>query len=376
MRNDFKIGISMSGGGVRASVFHLGVLARLADEGLLEKVEMISSVSGGTLVCGLVYKMNNNKWPNSIEFSKVAEKIASLLTTKSLQIDALLRTFLTPWVMIGGRAKILSNSIHHLWGIKCDLNDIPPEPRWTINATTIESGKNFRFIPHKRMGDYLVHYADNPKLSLADAMCSSAAVPFLIGHYKLKTSNFKWFKYEGDAGKQVKPEFNTLHIWDGAAYDNLGLESLGKFSKGFVMREEINYLIVSDASQPLYCSASHFRNPKRLIDVTMDQVRALRARTIVDYFENNKLRGSYLKIGNTAKHVINAINATSPDTLKEELLLQEYLNETETKRASLYPTPLMQSWIIWINPPAMRQQHICATSGLGFPLSWLWGQRR
>ena len=31
-----KIGIALSGGGVRATVFHLGVLARLAEDDLLE----------------------------------------------------------------------------------------------------------------------------------------------------------------------------------------------------------------------------------------------------------------------------------------------------------------------------------------------------
>ena len=50
-----KIGIALSGGGVRATVFHLGVLARLAEDSLLESISFISSVSGGSLAAGLVY---------------------------------------------------------------------------------------------------------------------------------------------------------------------------------------------------------------------------------------------------------------------------------------------------------------------------------
>ncbi len=42
-----KIGLSLSGGGFRATVFHLGVLARLAEEGLMEEVTCVSTVSGG-----------------------------------------------------------------------------------------------------------------------------------------------------------------------------------------------------------------------------------------------------------------------------------------------------------------------------------------
>ena len=55
--SNLKIGISLSGGGMRAIVFHYGVLNRLAKEGLLDKVKFISTVSGGTLIIGLIYSM-------------------------------------------------------------------------------------------------------------------------------------------------------------------------------------------------------------------------------------------------------------------------------------------------------------------------------
>ena len=64
-KDELKIGIALSGGGVRAAVFHLGVLGRLAEDGLLEKITRISTVSGGTLVTGLVYSIAGNKWPTS-----------------------------------------------------------------------------------------------------------------------------------------------------------------------------------------------------------------------------------------------------------------------------------------------------------------------
>ena len=43
-----KIAIALSGGGVRATVFHLGVLARLTRQSLLESVTLLSTVSGGS----------------------------------------------------------------------------------------------------------------------------------------------------------------------------------------------------------------------------------------------------------------------------------------------------------------------------------------
>ena len=45
-----KIGLGLSGGGFRASLFHIGVLARLAELDVLRRVEVISCVSGGSII--------------------------------------------------------------------------------------------------------------------------------------------------------------------------------------------------------------------------------------------------------------------------------------------------------------------------------------
>jgi NTE family protein len=50
-----ELGLALSGGGFRAAFFHLGVLARMAEVGLLRKVEVISTVSGGSIIGALYY---------------------------------------------------------------------------------------------------------------------------------------------------------------------------------------------------------------------------------------------------------------------------------------------------------------------------------
>jgi predicted acylesterase/phospholipase RssA len=45
-----KVGVALSGGGFRASLFHIGVLARLAECDLLRRAEVLSCVSGGSIV--------------------------------------------------------------------------------------------------------------------------------------------------------------------------------------------------------------------------------------------------------------------------------------------------------------------------------------
>ena len=50
-----KLGLALSGGGHRAAFFHIGVLARLAELGLLRPIQVISTVSGGSIVGALYY---------------------------------------------------------------------------------------------------------------------------------------------------------------------------------------------------------------------------------------------------------------------------------------------------------------------------------
>lgn len=45
-----RIGIALSGGGYRAAAFHLGTLRALDRLGILSKIDVISSVSGGSIL--------------------------------------------------------------------------------------------------------------------------------------------------------------------------------------------------------------------------------------------------------------------------------------------------------------------------------------
>ena len=50
-----KVGLALSGGGFRASLFHLSVLAKLAELDLLRFVEVLSCVSGGSIIEAYYY---------------------------------------------------------------------------------------------------------------------------------------------------------------------------------------------------------------------------------------------------------------------------------------------------------------------------------
>ena len=52
-----KLGLALAGGGFRASLFHVGVLRRMAELDLLRYVEVLSTVSGGSIVGALYILM-------------------------------------------------------------------------------------------------------------------------------------------------------------------------------------------------------------------------------------------------------------------------------------------------------------------------------
>src|SRR5215510_14415690 len=45
-----KIGLALSGGGFRASLYHLGLIRFLRDAGILSRVTHVTAVSGGSVV--------------------------------------------------------------------------------------------------------------------------------------------------------------------------------------------------------------------------------------------------------------------------------------------------------------------------------------
>ena len=55
IKKEGKTGLALSGGGFRSAMFHIGVLAALAEKDELKKVEIISCVSGGSIIGAFYY---------------------------------------------------------------------------------------------------------------------------------------------------------------------------------------------------------------------------------------------------------------------------------------------------------------------------------
>jgi len=334
--------------------FHCGVLRWLAQTGRMEDVAHVSSVSGGTLSAGLVLALNGWKWPSSEEYLKTIQpQFERVLTTGSLATTAILRLIWPQnWRFIFSRANLVSQAIEHDWGIEERLSHLPEKPVWSINGTTAETGRRFRF-KQDRCGDYEIGYADAATFKVADAMAVSAAFPGLIGPLTIKSSDYRWKKRPywdapADTEQEVVLPYKRLHLYDGGIYDNLGLEPLmDPAAQKF--KNDIGYIICSDAGAPLGrigLPILGVRRVKRLLDIVMEQARALRIRALATFLERNPMLGAYAQIGADPNERLHRYESLHPSRALQ-LLQKKWLRKAEIAAAASYGTTLNRLQPAW-----------------------------
>jgi NTE family protein len=344
-----KIGLALSGGGIRAMAFHAGVLRYLAERGMMEQVVHVSSVSGGTLAAGLVFSLHGWTWPTSKAFLEEGHSILrTVITGRSVAAEALCRLLdPTSWPYLLSRANILARAIEKCWDVRSPLDALPATPTWSINGTTAETGRRFRF-KGDRCGDYELGYAKASGFSVAQAMAVSAALPGAIGPLVIPTGKLQWFKrphWDAPASSEVPVTlpYKRLHIYDGGIYDNLGLEPLIDVGT-LTLKGEVDFILCADAGTPLSrvplgFTFSPFR-AMRILDLALDQSRALRIRALSQFLRRGWV-GLYAQIGANAVDRLNSYRDTSPQAA-EMLLRREWLSADEVRAAATHPTTLFK----------------------------------
>ncbi len=236
------IGLALSGGGSRAANFSAACMFQLQRLGILQKVDYISAVSGGSLP-GAFYCLNDEDWNPQTLQAKMTHSFAS---------DVFFSTFL-PWNMIAltfshyDRGDILAGSFRaNLFthdGHAQTFQDLRPDrPRLLINATNLQSGKRFVFSD-ETFDQINSNLADYP---IAYACAASSAVPVLVHHVTLRDYSISFDQY--------------VHLMDGGVVDNLGIRSLietydaqqltGALAGGVLPYPRGAILIVVDAEIP------------------------------------------------------------------------------------------------------------------------------
>ena len=179
------IALCLSGGGYRAMLFHLGALYRLNELGFLPRLARVSSVSGGSIIAGLLGvrwgRLNFDGAGVAQDFSREIVDPVRRFADCTIDVPSVLGGMLT-FASSGEHATEAYN--RHLFH-DATLQDLPDEPRFVINATNAQSGALWRFMkPYMR--DYKVGEVRNPEVKLAKAVAASAAFPPILAPVRLK----------------------------------------------------------------------------------------------------------------------------------------------------------------------------------------------
>ncbi|MEJ2156779.1 MAG: patatin-like phospholipase family protein [Desulfobacteraceae bacterium] len=284
-----KVGLALSGGGFRASLFHIGVLAKLAEMDVLRHVEVLSCVSGGSIIGAHYYleirKLLTEKSDQEVtreDYVEIVQRIAkrfltgvqrNIRTRVAAEFDTNLKMIFQRdysrtqrvgelyeeelFAMVedgeGDQPRWLNHLYIHPKGE--DGHFAPKYDNWRrsakvpiliLNATTLNTGHNWQFTaswmgePPSAIntdvdGNYRLrrmYYHDAPKehrqVRLGHAVAASACVPGLFEPIVL------YHLYRRDTGNI------TVRLVDGGVHDNQGTMGL--------LDQDCTAIMVSDAS--------------------------------------------------------------------------------------------------------------------------------
>lgn len=372
-----KVGLALSGGGFRASFFHLGVLARLAELDVLRHVDVLSCVSGGSIVGACYWLVLRRRLLESrpLGAGDYVTLVHELIEHFEAAVGTDLRGQVQPskagavWRLLRGEkgpidpertAEALESEfyrplfpaqgpiyMHHLKFDPADHDQTPTGPgpfhpgkhNWlrahkvpvlVLNATTVNTGHAWQFTP-SWMGEspWSVHEAADsvPRLewswyapgvgwqiALGRAVAASACVPGVFSPLRIDGA------YEG----------MQVQLVDGGVHDNQGTVSL------LVMN--CNVLLVSDAAGQLLLERAPDPGLKGLAGYAIRSMDTLMARVrLANYADLAARRRSGLLRGLMFVHMKAGLDA---DPIRLRFSQEPY----ELRRAPLSPAGIRKDF--------------------------------
>jgi len=352
--------LSLSGGGYRAMLFHVGVLWRLNELGCVKDLKRISSVSGGSITAGML----GLKWGQlGFDANKVAAHYVSQVVEpiRELARTTIDRASILKGIFMPGSVsdKVANAYREHLFG-DATLQALPDDasgPRFVINATSVQTGALFRFS-RPYIADYRVGRIPHPTVELAVAVAASSAFPPVLSPCTIDFDPSAWVA-SGSEDLHREPYTSRAVLTDGGVYDNLGLETTWK---------RYDTILVSNGGGKMAATATPHadwaRHAIRINEIIDNQVRSLRARQVIDSFKAHIRKGAYwgIRTDIAAYGVAGALACPLAQTTE--------LAETATRLKEL-PEVAQERLINWgyaVCDAGMRR-HVATTAAApaGFP---------
>lgn len=290
-----KIGIALSGGGYRATAFHLGTLKKLQEMDILSKVNILSTISGGSIT-GACYCTRESSFDNfydelyaGLQKKNVVKNV--LLSWMGLRFLFFILIFLGTFYFLFTKyawlfpvinvlllvlllkfqfllfpiSKRIEEVYDDFFYTKKKLGKLCEKPFLVIGATNLQTARPFSFSrnwmhdsTYQFMDDSIQFKAAN--FPIARAVMASSCVPFAFTPVKIDK---EYFVDPSDAEK-VHPI-----LVDGGVYDNQGIHKVMQRGK-----YECSIVITSDAG----CGSSGEMRFRNTISLLMETVNVFMSR--------------------------------------------------------------------------------------------------
>lgn len=355
-----KLGLSLSGGGYRAAAFHLGTLKKLNSLGILDKVDVLSTISGGSIT-GAAWSLYSGDY---IAFHEMMKKkietknvIGFVLTSFTFFLTALfILGFLggSVWLTFTENAwlafpvliifvvllykfqyqifpvsGVIEKAYDKFFFEGKTLGNLKSYPVMAIGSSNLHTGKPFTFS-HDKMSDSTYSYWDPPilfkpeKFPVSRAVMASSCVPFAFSPIGIHKDFFKDPNLYGT----VVPK-----LIDGGVYDNQGIQKLTQAGS----RYECDIIITSDAGGNFIAEEKYPNTIAlliRTVDLFMYRIKAFQMQQNI--YRNTAAKPiAYFSLGWELKNLIPGFirNLESGQILQEVLdahnLLPQWVADPE-----------------------------------------------
>lgn len=240
-----NIGLALSGGGFRATLFHLGLIRFLRDAGLLGSITHLASVSGGSVMAAhLIYRWSEYTSSDDATFEKAAKELIAF-TQQDVRgkivrrLPLLVLASLIPRVRLG-RTDLLEEFYDKFYGYTT-LHELrernPNAPALHILTTNLSSGQLCSFtadgfcIESPRGTELYETYA----ISTALAVAASSSYPLFFPPIELTAQ-----RLQVDMAAFQSP---FSYVTDGGIFDNLGARKLALLDSEI----KFDHVLISDA---------------------------------------------------------------------------------------------------------------------------------
>jgi NTE family protein len=352
-----RLGLALSGGGYRAAAFHLGVLRKLNTLKILDKIDVISTISGGSII-GAYYVLNRNNFESfEASFKQNLQKscIKKIVTNWRFLFPVILYIFFgyiiffdpfnfnfSAWmisILVGlyillpliFQFRFISFTSLKIKAYKAiffgekTLSDLPSYPIIAINATNLSTGTLWTFSKNKSSDSSYEFPKDGGnsikfecgEFPIAIAVASSTSVPVPFNPVTIPS---KYFKNIEDYSR-VKPM-----LIDGGLYDNQGIHKLSQFNSSY----SCDIIIASDGSQPFgkeYKSGNTFSILYRGIDVMMRKIKNLQF--IRDVYSSDREIAYFSLDWKYEQCVVEFVKAAKNNLVPKDVLLFHQLNKND-----------------------------------------------